>query len=189
LYLQAASAVLKAAGRAHLAPQWAICPSGGIDKVLPFVRLFYGNSLNVAVLTDFERGQKRKLDELHKAALLDHERIILATEIAGKDEADIEDFFEPALFVELVNKTYQLPKAHLLTVGKLDAADTTTERLVKKAEAYFRVLPAEIPEFSHFDPSMYLLQHPELLQSKADHIEKTLARFEVAFARIGKFLP
>lgn len=189
LYLQAASAVLKAAGRAHLAPQWAICPSGGIDKVLPFVRLFYGNSLNVAVLTDFERGQKRKLDELHKAALLDHERIILATEIASKDEADIEDFFEPALFVELVNKTYQLPKAHLLTVEKLDAADTTTERLVKKAEAYFRVLPAEIPEFSHFDPSMYLLQHPELLQGKADHIEKTLARFEAAFARIGKFLP
>ncbi|RIK84900.1 MAG: ATP-dependent endonuclease [Hyphomicrobiales bacterium] len=189
LYLQAASAVLKAAGRAHLAPQWAICPSGGIDKVLPFVRLFYGNSLNVAVLTDFERGQKRKLDELHKAALLDHERIILATEIAGKDEADIEDFFEPALFVELVNKTYQLPKAHALTVEKLDAADTTTERLVKKAEAYFRVLPAEIPEFSHFDPSMYLLQHPELLQGKADYIEKTLARFEAAFAQIGKFLP
>lgn len=189
LYLQAASAVLKAAGRPHLAPQWAICPSGGIDKVLPFVRLFYGNNLNVAVLTDFERGQKRKLDELHKAALLDHERIILATEIAGKDEADIEDFFEPALFVELVNKTYQLPNAHALTVEKLDAADATTGRLVKKAEAYFRVLPADIAEFSHFDPSMYLLQHPELLQGKSEHVEKTLARFEAAFDRIGKFLP
>jgi hypothetical protein len=189
LYLQAASAVLKAAGRPHLAPQWAICPSGGIDKVLPFVRLFYGNNLNVAVMTDFERGQKRKLDELHKAALLDHERIILATEIAGKEEADIEDFFEPALFVELVNQTYQLPKANALTVEKLDAADTTTTRLVKKAEAYFRVLPAEIPEFSHFDPSMYLLQHPELLQGKGEHVEKTLARFEAAFNRIAKFLP
>ena len=73
LYLQAASAVLKASGRPHLAPLWAICPSGGIDKVLPFVRLFYGNKLNIAVLTDFERGQKRKLDELYKAALLDHD--------------------------------------------------------------------------------------------------------------------
>jgi len=189
LYLQAASAILKAAGRAHLAPQWAICPSGGIDKVLPFVRLFYGNKLNVAVLTDFERGQKRKLDDLHKAALLDHERIILATEIAGKEEADIEDFFEPDLFVELINRTYQLPKAHALTVEKLMAADTTTERLVKKAEAYFRVLPPEMPEFSHFDPSMHLLQHPDLLKGKGDHIHKSLARFEAAFARIGKFLP
>lgn len=188
LYLQAASAVLKAAGRPHLAPQWAICPSGGIDKVLPFVRLFYGNKLNVAVLTDFERGQKRKLDELHKAALLDHERIILATEIAEKEEADIEDFFEPSLFVELINKTYQLPEVHALTVEKLEAADTSTTRLVKKAEAYFRVLPPEIPEFSHFDPSMYILQHPELLKGEGGHIEKTLARFEAAFERVGKFL-
>ena len=189
LYLQAASAVLKAAGRVHLGPRWAICPSGGIDKVLPFVRLFYGNSLNVAVLTDFERGQKRKLDELHKAALLDHERIILATEIAGKDEADIEDFFETTLFVDLINKTYQIPTAHALTVEKLDAADTTTQRLVKKAEAYFRLLPTEVPDFSHFDPSMYLLQHPELLRGKGEHVEKTLARFETAFSRIAKFLP
>jgi hypothetical protein len=188
LYLQAASSALKAAGRTHLAPHWAICPSGGIDKVLPFVRLFYGNSLNIVVLTDFERGQKRKLDDLHRAALLDHERIILATEIAGKAEADIEDFFEPALFVELVNDTYQLPKAHQLTVEKLSAADTTTERLVKKAEAYFRVLPPALPEFSHFDPSMYLLQHPKMLQGAGEHVERTLARFETAFARIHKFL-
>lgn len=189
LYLQAASSSLKGAGRSHLAPHWAICPSGGIDKVLPFVRLFFGNNLNVAVLTDFERGQKRKLEDLHKAALLDHERIILATEIAEKDEADIEDFFDPALFVDLLNKTYQLRAEHQLTIEKLAAADTTTERLVKKAEAYFRLLPDTVPEFSHFDPALYLLQHPELLRGKGDPVKKTLDRFETAFVRIGKFLP
>jgi hypothetical protein len=188
LYLQAASAALKAAKRAHLSAQWAICPSGGIDKVLPFVRLFYGNKLNVAVLTDFDRGQKRKLDDLYKAALLENERIILATEITGKNEADIEDFFDPRFFVDLVNKTYQLAKAHQLTVKKLMEADETTERLVKKAEAYFRVLPPQCPEFSHFDPSMYLLQHPELLSGTDDSVVKTLERFEAAFERIGKFI-
>ncbi len=188
LYLQAASAALKAAKRPHLSALWAICPSGGIDKVLPFVRLFYGNKLNVAVLTDFDRGQKRKLEDLHKSALLENERIILATEIAGKDEADIEDFFDPRFFVDLVNKTYQLSKAHQLTVKKLMDADETTERLVKKAEAYFRVLPPQCPEFSHFDPSMYLLQHPELLSGTDDPVVKTLERFEAAFERIGKFI-
>ena len=86
LYLQAASAVLKKLGRVFLNPAWAICPSGGIDKVMPFVRLFYANKLNIAVLTDFERGQKRKLDDLHKSALLEHERIIPATDIACKTE-------------------------------------------------------------------------------------------------------
>lgn len=188
LYLQAASAALKTAGRSHLAPEWAICPSGGIDKVLPFVRLFYGNKLNIAVLTDFERGQKRKLDDLHKAALLKEDRIILATEITGKEEADIEDFFDPALFVDLVNKTYGLTGEHELTVEKLDAADAGAIRLVKKAEAYFRLLPDAIPVFSHFDPSMYLLQNPKMLAGKGKPVQNTLARFEDAFARISKFI-
>lgn len=188
LYLQAASAALKAASRPHLSPEWAVCPSGGIDKVLPFVRLFYGNKLNIAVLTDFERGQKRKLDDLHKAALLDEERIILATDIAEKEEADIEDFFDPAFFVDLVNRTYGLKDGHELTVEKLEAADDKTTRLVKKAEAYFRLLPAEVPEYSHFDPSLYLLQHPQLLSGKTKPVQETLARFEKAFSLIAKFV-
>lgn len=189
LYLQAASAALKSRGRIHLSPDWAICPSGGIDKILPFVRLFYGNKLNIAVLTDFERGQKRKLDDILKSALLEHDRIILATDVANKEEADIEDFFEAKLFVELINETYQLKKDHKLTVEKLMDADKNTERLVKKAEAYFRLLPSDIPEFSHFEPSLHLLQHPQILEGSAEAVTKTLDRFELAFSRIAKFLP
>ena len=174
--------------RRHLNPSWAICPSGGIDKVLPFVRLFYGNKLNVAVLTDFERGQKRKLDDLYKSELLQNERITLATDIAGKEEADIEDFFEPELFVELVNKTYGLSGKHALTVKKLLEADQGTERLVKKAEAYFRVLPDTYPEYCHYDPALYLLQNPDILEGLDEARSKTLARFEDAFTRIDKFI-
>ncbi len=188
LYLQAASSVLKKLRKTFLNPAWAICPSGGIDKVLPFVRLFYGNKLNVAVLTDFERGQKRKLDDLYKSALLEHERIILATDIAGKSEADVEDFFEPELFVDLVNKTYELPEQHALTVEKLMNADTSTQRLVKKAEAYFKLLPQDIHEYSHYDPALYLLRNPDLLQGKSEAHTKTLNRFEEAFRKIAKFI-
>ncbi|MEW4468485.1 AAA family ATPase [Parasphingorhabdus sp. JC815] len=188
LYLQAASAVLKKNGREHLNPHWAICPSGGIDKVLPFVRLFYGNKLNVVVLTDFERGQKRKLDDLYKAELLENDRILLATEIAEKEEADIEDFFEPSVFVKLVNATYALKGTHALTVEKLMNADDKTERLVKKAEAYFRLLPDTFPTYSHFDPSMHILSNPQFLEAKNTSVEKTLACFENAFQRINKFI-
>ena len=107
-------------------PHWAICPSGGIDKILPFVRLFYGNKLNVAVLTDYEKRAGNGLfDDLHKSALLDHDRIILATEIAEKEEADVEDFFDPTFFVDLINKTYQLRDENELTLEKLEAADTS----------------------------------------------------------------
>lgn len=184
LYLQAASHAMRTSGRTALDAQWAVCPSGGIDKVLPFVRLFHGNKLNVVVLTDFERGQKRKLDDLYRAELLRRERIILATEIAGKEEADIEDFFEPQAFAELLNATYGLTGDHALTSDKLLAADESTQRLVKKAEAYFRWLPPSVPEFNHFDPALHLLRHPELLEEKT----ATLDRFETAFKRIAPFL-
>jgi len=188
LYLQAASAVLKDAKRPHLSPQWAVCPSGGIDKIMPFVRLFYGNRLNIAVLTDYERGQKRKLDDLIKSELLEKERIALVTEFAGKEQADIEDFLEPEFFAEIINRTYGLSGEQALTADKLQGADAATTRLVKKAEAYFRVLPAEAPEFNHFDPALYLLQHPELWRELSKAAE-SLDRFAAAFERIGRFLP
>jgi hypothetical protein len=187
LYLQVASSVLTKRKRTGLHPKWAICPAGGIDKVLPLVRLFYGNKLNVAVLTDFERGQRKKLDDLYRSELLEEERITLATEVAEKDEADIEDFFEPALFVELVNRTYNLSGKNVLTERKLEQADPSTPRLVKKAEAYFKLLPSPIPEFSHYEPALYLLKNPELLDGNEKRHEMTLDRFEAAFQRIARF--
>lgn len=188
LYLQTASNILKQSRRPHLSPLWAPCPAGSIDKILPFIKLFHGNNLNIVVLTDYDRGQKRKLEDLYRSALLEEQRIILATEIAGKEEADIEDFFEPELFVDLLNATYNLAPEHALTVEKLMGADENTTRLVKKAEAYFRLLPATVPEFNHFEPSMHLLRNPELLTAGGEASAKSLARFEAAFEKVEKFL-
>lgn len=188
LYLQTMSNILKKKKKAHLAPEWAICPSGGIDKILPFVRLFYGNNLNVVVLTDFDRGQKKKLDDLYKTELLDKDRVILATEIADKEEADIEDFFDQQLFVDIINKAYDLKAKDLLTVDKLNAAAPNTNRIVKKAEAYFRILPDTYPMFSHFEPALYLLKNPEILASDNSPVQNTLMKFEAAFTKIAKFL-
>ena len=187
LYLQAISQKLQALGRTHLDPKWAICPSGGIDKVLPFVRLFYGNHLNTVVLTDFHRGQKRKLQALYNAELLERERIILATEIAGQEEADIEDFFTPEVFCTIVNSAYKLSAKDRLTAKKLAEADVNTSRLVRKAEAYFGLLPDNIPTFNHFRPALHLLRHPELLEEEASALQTTLDRFEDAFSRIAQY--
>ncbi|MEM9947528.1 MAG: AAA family ATPase [Cyanobacteria bacterium P01_D01_bin.36] len=187
LYLQVASTTLTKLGRTGLKASWNICPSGGIDKILPFVRLFFGNNLNIAVLTDFDRGQKNKIETLKRSEILELERIILATDIAEKDEADIEDFFEPALFVKLLNQAYNLEGEHELTVNKLNQADEKTDRLVKKAEAFFRVLPPSVPEFNHYAPSYYLQQHPEILSGKSAGVRKTLDRFEKVFEKINDF--
>jgi len=187
LYLQAAASILKKLGRQSLEQRWAICPSGGIDKIAPFIKLFSGNKLNIVVLTDFDRGQKKKIEKLRRSQLLEDGRIILANEIAEKEEADIEDFFEPSIFCQLINETYSLKGEHKLTVKKLNEADESTGRLVKKAEAYFRLLPDTIPMFSHYDPALYLLQHPELLAGETAAIQKTLERFEAVFTRIAMY--
>ncbi len=187
LYLQAASKRLQTLGRTHLDPKWAICPSGGIDKVLPFVRLFYANKLNIVVLTDFDRGQRRKLDLLHRSELLEKERIILATDIASQPEADIEDFFTPAFFATLLNETYGLQDNHKSSTQKLTSADRKTHRNVKRAEAYFRLLPDKYPVFGHYDPALHLLTHPELLEDTSAAVNTSLDRFEAAFERIAKY--
>ncbi len=187
LYLQAVSTRLKSLGRTHLDPKWAICPSGGIDKVLPFVRLFYANRLNCVVLTDFERGQKRKLDALYKSELLSAERIILATDIAEQNEADIEDFFTLEFFSALLNATYGLSDSHKLSPVDLTEADENTERNAKRAEAYFRLLPDIYPIYSHYDPALYLLTHPEMLDDDSAPVISSLDRFEVAFKRIEQY--
>lgn len=185
LYLQAASKRLRDLDRKHLDPRWAICPSGGIDKILPFVRLFHGNNLNVVVLSDFARGQKKKLEALYQTHLIENERIILATEVVGQNEADIEDFFDPSLYVDLLNATYQLKGEHKLTLKKLQQADGNTERLVKKAEAYFRSLPDTYRSFSHFEPATYLLQNPKILEAGTEAVTNTLDRFETAFDKVA----
>lgn len=187
LYLQAVSKRLQELGRTHLDPKWAICPSGGIDKIMPFVSLFKGNNLNMAILTDFDRSQRKKLDNLYRAQLLEQERIVLATEIADQDEADIEDFFHPEFFVALINATYALEGQHALTAEKLDKSDEKTVRIVKKAEAYFRTLPDSIPMFSHFDPSAHLLANPGLLDGNSAGLSETLDAFEKVFERIQAY--
>jgi predicted ATP-dependent endonuclease of OLD family len=70
LYLNVLSQALTKRGRVGLDPKWTLCPSGGIDKIAPFVRLFGGNRINVAVLSDIANGDKTKIENLKKADIL-----------------------------------------------------------------------------------------------------------------------
>ena len=99
----------------------------------------------------------------------------------------VQMIFDTSFFVDLVNATYGLESKNKLSVKKLSEADEKTGRMVKKAEAYFRVLPDDIPMFSHYDPAHYLLTHPELLDEQNKAVENTLNRFQVAIERINSY--
>jgi hypothetical protein len=99
-----------------------------------------------------------------------------------------KDLFEPEAFVAIVNEAYELPGATRLTVETLDEADKTTGRLVKKAEAAFKVMPEPSPTYDHFTPAAWLIRNPQALDGIATAIETTLGRAEKLFETLNGVL-
>jgi len=181
LYLQALSAALKRRKRDGLDPRWVICPSGGLDKVRSFVSLFGGNQINVAVLTDLAKSDKKKVEDLKRSQILSTEKIHTFEEFTGKDESDVEDVFEPELFSRIVNGAYGLATKHALSKTKLQNAAENVVRQVKQTEALFNVMPETIPTFDHFTPASWLISNPGILDTDEAGVSSTLDRAEQIF--------
>jgi hypothetical protein len=179
LYLKAYSAELARLKRVSLDQAWTITPTGGVDKVSAFMSLLYGNKLNVAVLTDFAKGQKKKIDDLRKSKLLSEAKIITITAYTSTEEADTEDMIGRDGYIALVTQAYGLKK---LTVG-----DQPTHRVVKDVEDAFRVLQPDTAEFDHFFPSSFLIENPATLKALPGY-DDALNRFEQLFKDLNAFL-
>lgn len=188
LYLQALAAELANRGRTSLNPKWTLCPAGGIDKIQSFVSLFAGQNLHIGAVTDFAKSDKKKLENLERRRLLESGKLKTFASILGQEEADVEDIFAPETYALMLNEAFGLKKAEQATEKTLLDADPNTVRLVKKAEAFFRVLAPDSPEFDHFPPSMWLLRNPAFLQGKEAHIETTLENAEKVIKAINEML-
>lgn len=188
VYLNALSEALKRRGRVGLDKRWVICPSGGIDKIAPFVRLFGGNRMNLAVLSDIGKGDVNKIEKLRREEILKAGHFYTAADFAGQAEADVEDLLDPALYVEVLNAAYKVPASHTVTIEKLRDIDKTTPRIVKQAEALFRVMPPEVPEFGHWRAAEWLLKHPELLDAETDGVNATLEKAAKVFLTFNALL-
>lgn len=188
LYIQALSDALRRRKRRGLDARWTICPAGGIDKIRPFASLFAGNDLNIAVLSDQAAGDKRKIEDLRKSQILKAGQFYTVAELLSRQEADIEDLLSPGLFVQVLNSAYELAGKHALTEKKLEDADKATTRLVKKAEAFFKLLPESVPMLDHFAPAAWLVRHAEVLEEKTTEVEETLDRAEAIFKTFNEML-
>ena len=187
LYVQALSNEVEKRGGTPLDPRWVLCPAGGIDNLRPFVSLFAGNHLNVAVLSDQGQGDKSKIERIRKSQILAAEKFHTIAELLEKNEADIEDLFAPDLFCEIVNAAYELEGDHVVTPEKLNKA-ANTERQVKQAEAYFNRLPEAIPTYSHFRPAEWLIRNGQVLSLDSDSIKNTLEKAEEIFQIYNEIL-
>ena len=187
LYLQAMSNELGSRGRVSLDRRWTLCPSGGIDRMMPFISLFAGNDLHVAALSDRADGKKKEVERIRKSEILRAGHFYTIADFIAADEGDVEDLFSPKLYADIVNRSYELPKDHRITTRKLDA-DTTTPRIVRKVEKLFNVMPPETPLFSHYTPADWLLRNPTVLSGKSEPVEQTLAVAEKIFRTFNALL-
>jgi energy-coupling factor transporter ATP-binding protein EcfA2 len=187
LYLHAFSEALRRRGRTSLDRRWTLCPAGGIDKIRPFVALFGGNALDVAVLSDHGAGDKRKVEELRRSEVLKAGRFYTVVDFLEQDEGDIEDVLTTELFVQILNRAYAVPAAKSLTPESLRAAKSDTARHVKQAEAAFAVLP-ECAEFDHFAPAAWLLRNVDILNADTEAVKETLKRAEAIFSTFNAML-
>lgn len=185
LYLKTMSAELAKLGRISLSPRWTICPSGGLDKIISFVVLFSGKIRNIAVLTDMGDGDKSKVRRLREHELLKAGRVLSADDYTDQSDADIEDFFGRAAYIELVKRCYSLTKNELPPVKKPVDAPI---RCVKEIEDIMRLL-ADKPEFDHFLPAQYFLEHAKELAEKLTDWDTALDRFETLFKDLNALLP
>jgi hypothetical protein len=185
LYLQALSSALQTRKRTGLDPKWTMCPTGGIGNVRAFVSLFGGSKLDIAVLADQTKQDTKKIEELRKSEILRAGKVFTIADFTGKAESDIEDLFDIDLFADIVNEAYGLPAKHRLTGPILDKADTNTVRLVKKAEAAFKVLPEPLPTFDHFTASAWLILNLPTLDAMTQPVNESLDRAEKLFEAVN----
>lgn len=184
LYINWISQLLRKKKRTALDPKWTITPVGGIDKIGSFISLFGGNKINVAVLTDFQKGHKNKIRQLKESDLLKKGQVFSAEMFLKQEEADIEDLLGKELYINLVNLAYELPKKHQLDVSKIPS-DT---RVVEEVEKHFSVLPPSIMEFDHYFPSKWLIENDGQILGNGINIDFALDNFENIFKTFNSLL-
>lgn len=184
LFSQTMSALLQGQSREGLDSRWVITPVGGSDKVSTFVSLIGAQKgLNVAVLIDYQKKDKQTIDNLYKKKLLEKKRVVTFAEIVGAVEADIEDMFSPAFYLQLVNSAYE---KHLAKPITEDDLTSRAPRITVSLEQYFAEHPMNGNSYNHYAPARYFAENSAELVKKLD--STTFDRFEAAFKRVNGLL-
>ena len=67
--------------------------------------------LDVAAITGFDVSSSKKPETLRKSVLVKPSRLLIFADALSLPEADVEDIFDPEVYVRIVNQAFQLPVA------------------------------------------------------------------------------
>jgi hypothetical protein len=181
IYIDVMDDDLRDHGLTTLDEDWVRVPVGGAGKLSTFVALIGSNQLKLAVLVDASTKDADSVQRLQQAGRLKKGSLILISEITGTPDADIEDLFDPAVYLELVNRAYQTELSGTpITVADLP---TNTTRITRQVSAVFAQRRIANGRLDHFRPARILLRNQADLVPMVDDATRT--RFEALAQRIN----
>lgn len=169
-YLTIMSDYFKTIGRESLYDSWRVLPAGSVSNVPSFVALI-GPKLDVTVFVDSGTNGLQRLNNLAAQGLLKAKRLLTVSQITGSPNADIEDLFSPADYLEIYNPTFGTS----LDISKLVAGDRIINRISRTQSRDFT---------EHGKPADYLLRNRDKILNKLT--KTTLDNFEVAIKKINE---
>jgi hypothetical protein len=184
LYIQAMSALLQGEQRSGLDSRWTITPVGGAAKVPTFVALLgTQKNMTIATLIDTQASDQKKIADLYKEKLLKRANVFTFADFTKTAEADIEDMFGEAFYIDLVNSEFSNELAIPIEAGKLESKHP---RIVQRIEAYLSGHPLKSGRFGHYRPARYFNENLKSLAQKIPALTKD--RFEAAFLALNNLL-
>ncbi|MFF2347635.1 ATP-dependent endonuclease [Pseudarthrobacter sp. NPDC058119] len=156
---------------AGLDPRWSVVPAGGIEKMPAFISLFTGSNLNIAAMIDVAAKGNQRIDDIISKGLIEHSAIIRLTEFTNTREADIEDLFDRAWYLNLLDES---------GIGTFTADSLNPGRIMPQVE---KLLGSR---FDHYHPASVLSRNPTFVDKLT---EEDIARFSRLFTRLNNMLP
>lgn len=178
IYLNVLGEAVLTKGGEPLDPRWVLVPVGGADKLSTFVSLIGANQLNVAVLMDVATNEQQRIRELQNNGYLKKNALVEVGQFVMRDDADIEDLFAPAFYLNLVNGAYDKELVKKLVLS--DFKDKNP-RIVRRVDAHFKSEGIGTGRFSHYRPSAYLQREQGRLLPQLDDatVERATEMFKV----------
>lgn len=185
-YLQTMSSLLESTGRIGLRESITLTPVGGLKRVSAFVSLFGANDLEMVVLHDFEGKEDAQLKQVLREKLLKPKHIINYAQFRGETPiaTDVEDLFNPALYLTYFNKAYATElNGRVVKVADLPGGDRIVDRL-NRFLATENITLKGAGGFNHYLPARKFASDPP------KKIEASVMdRFEMMFKFVNNLLP
>jgi predicted ATP-dependent endonuclease of OLD family len=158
IYLQVLGDMVAAESGIRIDPRWVIIPVGSTDNISTFLTLLGDNYVSVAVMMDLTLTNKEKIEAINRKNELEGENPVKWVQVSRVRDADIEDLFEPKIYLELVNLSYANQLEQTLTMRSITESNP---RIVERLKAYFAKTGTAGGVFDRYVPAAYLLENFE----------------------------